>query len=92
MAPEKRFHDAVAELVQPDPLPRLTQEQAEVLAIAISDAMATRRRIGSSETNHVSSSTGRVADYARRQGYPDWESCPGGPDLLAAPFGSNIRR
>jgi chromosome segregation and condensation protein ScpB len=45
LAPEKRFHDAVAHLVQPDQLPRLTQEQAEVLAIVISDGMASRRRI-----------------------------------------------
>src|SRR2546426_8629342 len=34
-----------AHLVQPQQLPRLTQEQAEVLAIVISDGMATRRRI-----------------------------------------------
>jgi transcriptional regulator with XRE-family HTH domain len=45
LAPEKRFHDAVAQLVQPAQVPRLTQEQAEVLAIVISDGMATRRRI-----------------------------------------------
>jgi chromosome segregation and condensation protein ScpB/DNA-binding XRE family transcriptional regulator len=45
LAPEKRFHSAVAHLVQPEQLPRLTQEQAEVLAIVISDGMATRRRI-----------------------------------------------
>jgi chromosome segregation and condensation protein ScpB/DNA-binding XRE family transcriptional regulator len=45
LAPERRFHGAVAHLVQPEKLPRLTQEQAEVLAIVISDGMATRRRI-----------------------------------------------
>ena len=45
LAPEKRFHGAVAQLVQPQQLPRLTQEQAEVLAIVIMDGMATRRRI-----------------------------------------------
>jgi hypothetical protein len=45
LAPEKRFHGAVAHLVQPQQLPRLTQDQAEVLAIVISDGMATRRRI-----------------------------------------------
>jgi hypothetical protein len=45
LAPEKRFHDAVAQLVQPLRLPRLTQEQAEVLVIVIADGMATRRRI-----------------------------------------------
>jgi chromosome segregation and condensation protein ScpB len=32
-------------LVKPEQLPQLTQEQAEVLAIVISDGMATRRRI-----------------------------------------------
>jgi chromosome segregation and condensation protein ScpB len=45
LAAERRFHDAVAHLVQPQQLSRLTQEQAEVLAIVISDGMATRRRI-----------------------------------------------
>jgi chromosome segregation and condensation protein ScpB/DNA-binding XRE family transcriptional regulator len=45
LAPAKRFHQAVAELVQPERLPRLTQEMAEVLAIVIMDGMATRRRI-----------------------------------------------
>jgi chromosome segregation and condensation protein ScpB len=45
LAPEKRFHEAVAQLVQPERLPRLTQEQAEVLAIVVMDGMATRRRI-----------------------------------------------
>ncbi len=45
LTPEKRFHGAVAHLVQPQQLPRLTQEQAEVLAIVIMDGMATRRRI-----------------------------------------------
>src|SRR6266566_3592777 len=45
LAPEKRFHEAVAQLVQPEHLTRLTQEQAEVLAIVIIDGMATRRRI-----------------------------------------------
>jgi chromosome segregation and condensation protein ScpB len=45
LAPERRFHEAVAHLVRPDQLPRLSQEQAEVLAIVISDGMATRRRI-----------------------------------------------
>jgi chromosome segregation and condensation protein ScpB len=45
LAPAKRFHDVVAELVQPERLARLTQEQAEVLAVVIMDGMATRRRI-----------------------------------------------
>jgi chromosome segregation and condensation protein ScpB len=45
LAPNKRFRTAVAQLARPQPLPRLTQEQAEVLAIVISDSMATRRRI-----------------------------------------------
>jgi chromosome segregation and condensation protein ScpB/DNA-binding XRE family transcriptional regulator len=45
LAPEKRFHDAVVQLVQPERLARLTQEQAEVLAIVIMDGLATRRRI-----------------------------------------------
>jgi chromosome segregation and condensation protein ScpB len=45
LAPDRRFHGAVAHLVQPEHLPRLTQEQVEVLAIVISDGMATRRRI-----------------------------------------------
>jgi segregation and condensation protein B len=45
LGPEKRFQEAVAHLVQPERLPRLTQEQAEVLAIVIMDGMATRRRI-----------------------------------------------
>jgi chromosome segregation and condensation protein ScpB/DNA-binding XRE family transcriptional regulator len=45
LAAERRFHSAVAHLVQPEKLSGLTQEQAEVLAIVISDGMATRRRI-----------------------------------------------
>jgi chromosome segregation and condensation protein ScpB len=45
LAPEKRFHGAVGHLLQPQQLPRLSQEQAEVLAIVVSDGMATRRRI-----------------------------------------------
>jgi chromosome segregation and condensation protein ScpB len=45
LAPERRFHGAVAHLVQPQQLPQLTQEQAEVLAIVISEGMTTRRRI-----------------------------------------------
>jgi chromosome segregation and condensation protein ScpB len=45
LAPAKRFHDAVAQLVQPERLPRLTQEQAEVLSVVIMDGMASRRRI-----------------------------------------------
>jgi chromosome segregation and condensation protein ScpB len=45
LAPETRFQEAVAQLVQPERLPRLTQEMAEVLAIVIMDGMATRRRI-----------------------------------------------
>jgi chromosome segregation and condensation protein ScpB len=45
LAPERRFHDAVAQLVEPERLSRLTQEQAEVLAIVIMDGMASRRRI-----------------------------------------------
>jgi transcriptional regulator with XRE-family HTH domain len=43
LAPETRFHGAVAQLVQPERLPRLTQEQAEVLAIIVMDGMAPRR-------------------------------------------------
>jgi chromosome segregation and condensation protein ScpB/DNA-binding XRE family transcriptional regulator len=45
LAAHRRFHGAVAHLLQPEQLPRLTQEQAEVLAIVISDGMASRRRI-----------------------------------------------
>ncbi|MDQ6742411.1 MAG: SMC-Scp complex subunit ScpB [Candidatus Dormibacteraeota bacterium] len=45
LAPERRFHGAVAHLLQPEQQPRLSREQAEVLAIVISDGMATRRRI-----------------------------------------------
>jgi chromosome segregation and condensation protein ScpB len=45
LAPGKHFHEAVAQLVQPERLPRLTQEMAEVLAIVIMDGMSTRRRI-----------------------------------------------
>jgi chromosome segregation and condensation protein ScpB len=45
LAPEKRFHDAVAHLIEPQQLPRLTPEQAEVLAIVVMEGMATRRRI-----------------------------------------------
>src|SRR5207302_11268197 len=37
LAPERRFQDAVAQLVQPERLPWLSQEQAEVLAIVIMD-------------------------------------------------------
>jgi chromosome segregation and condensation protein ScpB len=45
LAPEKRFHNAVAQLVQPERLARLIQEQAEILAIVILEGMATLRRI-----------------------------------------------
>jgi chromosome segregation and condensation protein ScpB len=45
LAAERRFHGAVAHLLQPEKLPGLTQEQAEVLAVVIMDGMATRRRI-----------------------------------------------
>jgi chromosome segregation and condensation protein ScpB len=45
LAPAKHFQKAVAQLVQPERLPRLTLEMAEVLAIVIIDGMATRRRI-----------------------------------------------
>ncbi|MBJ7600022.1 SMC-Scp complex subunit ScpB [Candidatus Nephthysia bennettiae] len=45
LTPQRRFHDAVAQLVQPQQLGRLSQEQAEVLAIVIMDGMASRRRI-----------------------------------------------
>jgi chromosome segregation and condensation protein ScpB/DNA-binding XRE family transcriptional regulator len=45
LAAEGRFHGAVSHLLKPEQLPRLTQEQAEVLAIVIADGMATRRRI-----------------------------------------------
>src|SRR5438128_6617986 len=41
LAPEKRFHEAVAHLAQPERLPRLTQEMAEVLAIVIMEGMVT---------------------------------------------------
>lgn len=41
----KRFHEAMGQLTQPERLPRLTQEMAEVLAIVIMDGEATRRRI-----------------------------------------------
>jgi chromosome segregation and condensation protein ScpB len=40
LAPENRFHDAVAHPIQPRQLPRVTQEQAEVLAIVIMEGMA----------------------------------------------------
>ncbi|PZR88678.1 MAG: hypothetical protein DLM67_20170 [Candidatus Nephthysia bennettiae] len=45
LAPGQRFHASVVHLTQPERLPRLTQEQAEVLAIVIMEGMATRRRI-----------------------------------------------
>jgi chromosome segregation and condensation protein ScpB len=45
LAPAKHFQEAVAQLVQPERLPRLTQEMAEVLAIVIMEGMATRCRI-----------------------------------------------
>jgi chromosome segregation and condensation protein ScpB len=45
LAPERRFHETIGQLVQPERLPRLTQEMAEVLAVVIMDGMATRRRI-----------------------------------------------
>jgi chromosome segregation and condensation protein ScpB len=45
LAADRRFQAAVAHLVQPERLPPLTLEQAEVLAIVMSDGMATRRRI-----------------------------------------------
>ena len=45
LAAGSRFHGAVSHLLQPQQLPRLTREQAEVLAIVIADGMATRRRI-----------------------------------------------
>jgi chromosome segregation and condensation protein ScpB len=45
LAPAKRFHQAVTQLVEPERLPRLTQEMAKVLAIVIMQGMATRRRI-----------------------------------------------
>jgi chromosome segregation and condensation protein ScpB len=45
LAPDRRFHGAVGRLVKPQQLPRLTQDQAEVLAIVTSDGMATTRRI-----------------------------------------------
>src|SRR5437870_13536644 len=41
----RRFHHAVAHLVKAEQVRRLTQQQAEVLAIVIADGMATRRRI-----------------------------------------------
>ena len=45
LAPAKSFHETVAQLAQPVPLPRLTQDQAEVLAVVIMDGMASRKRI-----------------------------------------------
>jgi hypothetical protein len=42
LAAERRFHRAVAHLLQPEQQPRLTQEQAEVLAIVIADGMCPR--------------------------------------------------
>jgi hypothetical protein len=45
LAPDRRYHNAVPHLVQPEQQPRLTQEQAEVLAVVIADGMATRRWI-----------------------------------------------
>jgi chromosome segregation and condensation protein ScpB len=45
LAPAKQFHEAVAQLVQPERLPQLSQEQAEVLAIVVMEGMAIRRRI-----------------------------------------------
>jgi chromosome segregation and condensation protein ScpB len=45
LAPAKPFHEAVAQSVQPERLPRLTQEMAEVLAVVIMEGVATRRRI-----------------------------------------------
>jgi chromosome segregation and condensation protein ScpB len=45
LAPAKHFQEAVTQLVQPERLPRLSQEMAEVLAIVIMEGMATRRRI-----------------------------------------------
>jgi chromosome segregation and condensation protein ScpB len=45
LAPERRFHAAVAQLVEPERLSRLTQEQAEVLAIVSMDGVAGGRRI-----------------------------------------------
>jgi transcriptional regulator with XRE-family HTH domain len=38
LAPDRRFHGTVAHLVQSEQLSRLTQEQAEVLAVVITDA------------------------------------------------------
>jgi chromosome segregation and condensation protein ScpB/DNA-binding XRE family transcriptional regulator len=45
LAPDRHFHDAIAQVVRPERLSRLTQEQAEILAIVIMDGIATRRRI-----------------------------------------------
>jgi chromosome segregation and condensation protein ScpB/DNA-binding XRE family transcriptional regulator len=45
LAAERRFHGAVSHLLKPEQLPRLTQEQAEVLAIVIAEGITTRRRI-----------------------------------------------
>jgi transcriptional regulator with XRE-family HTH domain len=45
LAPEKRFHDAVAPAGPPRAAAATDQEPAEVLVIVISDGMATRRRI-----------------------------------------------
>ncbi len=64
LAPERRFHDAVAHLLQPQQLPRLTQEQAEVLAIVISDGMATRRRIEGGPGRDTAVNRGRWARLA----------------------------
>jgi hypothetical protein len=45
LAPHRRFGGAVTHLVQRQQVPRLTQEQAEVLAIVVMDGLASRRRI-----------------------------------------------
>jgi transcriptional regulator with XRE-family HTH domain len=82
LAPDRRFHGAVAHLLQPEQLPRLTQEQAEVLAIVIADGMATRRRMGEGG--------GAIVDSAR------WPSLPASGQLgdagpVALP-GAAVRR
>jgi chromosome segregation and condensation protein ScpB len=45
LAPENRFRDAVAQLVQSERLPRLPEEMADVLAIVVMEGIAIRRRI-----------------------------------------------
>ena len=90
LAPEKRFHDAVAHLVQPERLLRLTQKQAEVLAIVVMDGMATWRRIEEVRGR------GAAVDRAGRAGLAaPGQLGDGGPAALpegcSAPSGTIVR-